>query len=99
MNELAYISVTLYFEIHDCELFGGENSVGYASKTFGGVKDIATLKDDFIREQIEQTAAMSGVSADKVKLIPKEVYDSHTQDDDDDCCCGDDCCGGCCSNP
>ncbi len=86
MNPLIDVSISLYFEISNSEMFGGEGSVGYTAATFGGVKNIENVDDSFVDKQIEGVANMLHVSKENVKLISKEQYDFETEDEDEDDC-------------
>lgn len=85
MNELIDMSVNVYFEISNAEMFGGEGSLGYIKKAFEQVKNTSGfLNDSFVNEQIESTAKMFDVSKDDVRLISKEKYESETEEYDHD---------------
>lgn len=51
MNPLVSITATLYFEVKNAAIFGGEGSVGYTSAAFSDVQHIEALDDDFITAQ------------------------------------------------
>ena len=82
MNPFVSISATLYFEIKNAAIFGGEGSVGYTSAAFSDVQHIENLDDDFITAQKKITGKMLGVSVDDISLISKEAYMTATEGPD-----------------
>lgn len=85
MNELIDVSVNVYFEISNAEIFGGEGTLGYIKNGFEQVKKPEVSLDDvFVNEQIESTAKMFDVSKDDVRLISKEKYEFETEEYDYD---------------
>lgn len=82
MNPLVSITATLYFEIKNAAIFGGEGSVGYTSAAFSDVQHIENLDDDFITAQKKITGKMLGVSVDDISLISKEAYMTATEGPD-----------------
>lgn len=83
MNPLVSITATLFFEIKNAAIFGGEGSVGYTSATFADIQHIENLTEDFISGQKKITAKMLGVSVDDISLISKEAYEAATEGPDD----------------
>lgn len=82
MNPFVSITATLYFEIKNAAIFGGEGSVGYTSAAFSDVQHIENLDDDFITAQKKITGKMLGVSVDDISLISKEAYMTATEGPD-----------------
>ena len=82
MNPFVSITATLYFEIKNAAIFGGEGSVGYPSAAFSDVQHIENLDDDFITAQKKITGKMLGVSVDDISLISKEAYMTATEGPD-----------------
>ena len=82
MNPLVSITATLYFEVKNSPMFGGEGSVGYTSAAFSDVQHIENLNDDFITAQKKITGKMLGVSVDDISLISKEAYMTATEGPD-----------------
>ncbi len=83
MNPLVSITATLYFEVKNADVFGGEGSVGYTSVAFSDVAHLESLTDEFINNQRGVTAKMLSVLADDVTLISKEAYEAATEGPDD----------------
>lgn len=82
MNPLVSITATLYFEVKNAAIFGGEGSVGYTSAAFSDVQHIENLTEDFIMAQKKVTGKMLNVSADDISLISKEAYTTATEGPD-----------------
>lgn len=82
MNPLVSITATLYFEVKNAAIFGGEGSIGYTSAAFSDVQHIENLDDDFITAQKKITGKMLGVSVDEISLISKEAYMTATEGPD-----------------
>lgn len=82
MNPFVSITATLYFEIKNAAIFGGEGSVGYMSAALSDVQHIENLDDDFITAQKKITGKMLGVSVDDISLISKEAYMTATEGPD-----------------
>lgn len=82
MNPLVSITATLYFEVKNAAIFGGEGSVGYTSAAFSDVQHIENLTEDFISGQKKITAKMLDVSVDDISLISKEDYTTATEGPD-----------------
>lgn len=85
MNPLVNVDVTLYFEVSNSVMFGGEGTVGYTSTSFGEVKKLEIFEDESIIESQKKTVAeMLRVTTNNVKLISKEEYKLATEEDSDD---------------
>ena len=84
MNPLIEVDVTLYFEVSNSEMYGGQGTVGYSSLKYGGIKNLEAVDDSFVRENIHSVAQMMKVTAEDVRLISKEEYDLKTEDENED---------------
>ena len=78
------VTLTLYYEVHDSEWFGGPGEVGYSSQSFNHVQNSDNADEAFIKAQIAATASMLGVTPDKLKIIPYEQYKAATEEDDEE---------------
>ncbi len=83
MNSLINIDVSLYFEISNSEIFGGEGSVGYTSVTLRSVENIDNVDDSFIQNIRLKLSKDCNVNLKDVKQISKEEYDKETDDGED----------------
>lgn len=88
MNEVnnSIITLGLYFEIHDSEMYGGKGSVGYAN-TNVDLKASGLAKvniDDYLEKQKQGIAEMCKVDKEKVIIISRADYEKETEDEYDD---------------
>ena len=81
MEELVYITISLFFEISDSYLYGGMGSVGYAESKIGCYNRTVNVNNKYVDDQILSMAQLADVPAEKVKLITKEKYEENTEED------------------
>ncbi len=86
-NQLVKLDATLYFEVKDNEMFGGEGSIGYVSAVYSGLRLPDELFDKIfdksdIQNQMARVAKKLGINIEDVKLITKEEYDRETANDE-----------------
>lgn len=85
MNEMK-IRISLYFEIKDSEMFGGEGSVGYAERNMDFTvteKKTRIFKEsayDYVKKAIANMVESLGVSEACIRTISKEEYEENTED-------------------
>jgi hypothetical protein len=85
MNEMK-IRISLYFEIKDSEMFGGEGSVGYAERNMDFTvteKKPRIFKEsayDYVKKAIANMVESLGVSEACIRTISKEEYEENTED-------------------
>lgn len=81
------VKVSLYFRIHDSDLYGGPGSLGYASQSAyvnpAGATKLEDLTSDYADTVKSDMATCCGVSSDQVEYITREEYERETGDDDD----------------
>lgn len=77
------ISLSLYFEIKNSVIYGGDDTVGYAMTNVE--TKISTLKDadilKYAENQKESIAKMCEVNIKNVKIVSKEVYERETEEE------------------
>ena len=84
MNEMK-IRISLYFEIEDSEMFGGEGSVGYAERNMDFTvteKKPRIFKEsayDYVKKAIANMVESLGVSEACIRTISKEEYEENTE--------------------
>lgn len=81
----SMVTVGLYFEIHDADLYGGKGTVGYAS-TNADSKVSALAKADignYVESQRQAFAEMLKVDVEKVKVISRTEYEENTEEEDE----------------
>jgi DNA-binding transcriptional regulator YhcF (GntR family) len=85
MNEMK-IRISLYFEIKDSEMFGGEGSVGYTEQNIGFTvteekpRIFEESAYDYVKRAIANMAKSLGVSEECIRIISKEEYEENTED-------------------
>ena len=50
MKNLVHITVSLFFEISDSEMFGGIGSLGYTEHKFGCNSSTVNISEEYIKE-------------------------------------------------
>lgn len=74
----ASMSLGIYFEIKDAELYGGEGTTGYAA-TIVEISIEGLQNADFEKyadSQLEAMASMAKVPKEKVRIISKDEYEA-----------------------
>lgn len=85
MNKMK-IMTSIYFEIKDSEMFGGEGSVGYTEQSVGFTvteEKPRIFKEsayDYVKKAIANMAKSLGVSEACIRTISKEEYEENTED-------------------
>lgn len=83
MDEKKLITIGIYFEISDSELYGGEDTVGYAC--INAEISVDTIDSEKIKHYVESqtktVAEMCKVAVENVRLIPRTEYEENTEDD------------------
>lgn len=73
------VSLGLYFEVMDSEIYGGKGTIGYASiivdLTLGSLDKSDVYK--FAEEQRKNFAKLCSVEDDKVKIISRPSYEEN----------------------
>lgn len=75
------MKITVYFEIHNSELYGGINSIGYSEVGYAIKDNIDSIDlseksiDGFLDKEIEKMAELLSIQIDDVYVISKEEYE------------------------
>ena len=87
MKELLHIEATVFFEISDSKMYGGQGTKGYAAQKIGGLKNPENITDDMVEGMASGMAKFMNVPREKIRIISKEEYDEQTDDDEtyEDC--------------
>ena len=86
----SMITLGLYFEVHDADIYGGKGTVGYANTNleFKVSALMSALKEKdlslYVEEQRKGVAEMCKVDNEKVIIISKTDYEKETEDEYDD---------------
>lgn len=84
--EKMKIRISIYFEIKDSEMFGGEGSVGYTEQNIGFTvteekpRIFEESAYDYVKRAIANMAKSLGVSEECIRTISKEEYEENTED-------------------
>lgn len=81
--ENSMVTLGVYFEIKDAELYGGQGTVGYAN--INSDLKISNLTPEKVCKYVEQQrkgmAEMCHVDTEKVKVISRTEYDENTDNE------------------
>lgn len=88
MNNIndSMITLGLYFEVHDADIYGGKGSIGYVNINVD-LKVSALSNADigkYAEDQIKGVADMCKVDKEKVIIISRTDYEKETEDEYDD---------------
>ena len=82
--------MTLYYRIHDAELYGGPGSIGYASQAFT-ITNPASLDEwgdetaDLLRAGLAKDLHVAPENLEYITAAEYEVETEEDDDDEDDC--------------
>lgn len=78
------MSLGIYFEIKDADLYGGEGTTGYAA----AIVEIYLIEglqnadfEKYANSQLEAMASMAKVPKEKVRIISKDEYEENTEEE------------------
>ncbi|MCI8417034.1 MAG: hypothetical protein HFI33_05985 [Lachnospiraceae bacterium] len=77
------VTVSVFYEIRDSEMYGGIGSIGYMRTSVDG--NLKMLNNDFeayVSNQKKSVASGMGVPAECVRVITQEEYEMNTDDED-----------------
>jgi len=81
--ENSSVTLGVYFEVKDSELYGGEGSIGYANTNVE--LKVSSLESanirNYVAEQRKGVAEMCHVDIEKVRIISKTEYEEKTDED------------------
>lgn len=82
MDGKKIVTIGLYFEIKDSELYGGMDSVGYASINVECTLENLTNEKlkKYLDSKAEEIAGMCKVPVENVKPISREEYEEKTEE-------------------
>lgn len=90
--DLLSIDISLYFEVHGAEVYGGENSTGYVKLKLEGVVNNSTVPMISDSEALNQwvdyhrrvVAERLEVTPENVVSVTRNTYEEETGDEDID---------------
>ena len=83
----ASMSLGIYFEIKDSELYGGEGTTGYAATiveiSIEGLQnaDFEKYADSQLEAMASMAKGMAKVPKEKVRIISKDEYEENTEEE------------------
>ena len=79
------VKATLYFRVHDAELYGGPGTIGFAKQSFELTPDaqLENLSDIVAVDCKSSMAAMLNISPEKLEFMTAEEYERESEDADD----------------
>ena len=83
--ENSIVTLGVYFEIKDADLYGGEGTFGYSNINVD-LPISSLLKADicnYVEKQRKGMADMCHVDVEKVKVISRNEYEERTEDEED----------------
>lgn len=81
-SEKVSITVKVFFEVLDAEVYGGVGSIGYtATKISGGIGMAAIDFDSYIKEQVTGLSKLMGVPEENIRIIDKTEYELNTEEE------------------
>lgn len=84
------IKLSLFFEIKDSYIYGGEGSIGYSCMAIelnqldyekDNLLNKKEIMESYISDQTKNMAEFSKVSVECVRVISKEEYEENTDED------------------
>ena len=76
------VTISLYFEVNDAEIFGGVGEVGYSEINMDlAMEDLSSVKlQIFAEENIANFAEMLKVPKENVRIISRTEYKANTEE-------------------
>ncbi|MDY3691804.1 MAG: hypothetical protein SO072_07525 [Dysosmobacter sp.] len=80
------VKVTLYYRVHDAEIYGGTGSVGFAKQSFKLLPDarLENFDDTMAMSCRASMAEMLHVPPEKLDFMTEEEYERESEDEEDD---------------
>lgn len=84
----ASMSLGIYFEIKDAELYGGEGTTGEGTTGYAATIVEISIEglqnadfEKYADSQLEAMASMAKVPKEKVRIISKDEYEENTEEE------------------
>lgn len=79
------ITISLYFEIHDADMYGGKGTIGYANTNVDLEVSVLAKADinNYVEMQRQGVAEMCKIDKEKVIVISRTAYKEETDDEDE----------------
>ena len=82
-NNKIRVTVSLFFQIKDADIFGGAGSIGYSeSKIDLDVEDMTGFKlQEYAQNQIKGFAELLKVPEENIRIVSRQEYEENTEED------------------
>lgn len=83
MNKKIRVTVSLFLQIKDADIFGGTGSVGYSeSKVDLNTEDLSGFKlQEYAQSQIEGFAELLKVPEENIQIVSRQEYEEDTEEE------------------
>jgi hypothetical protein len=83
MNEIN-ITISVYFEVENAEVFGGEGSTGYMEQRIGITLEKQSKLDlyEYAKVSIKNIAKMLAVPEEDIRTISGQEYEEKTEEEE-----------------
>ena len=80
------VKATLYYRVHDAEMYGGLGTVGFAKQSFGLLPDaqLENFDDTMAMSCRASMAEMLNVPPEKLDFMTAEEYERESEEDEED---------------
>lgn len=80
------VKATLYYRVHDAEMYGGLGAVGFAKQSFGLLPDaqLENFDDTMAMRCRASMAEMLHVPPEKLDFMTAEEYERESEEDEED---------------
>lgn len=78
----ANVTISVYFEVKNAEVFGGEGSTGYMEQRIGITLEKQSKLDlyEYAKVSIKNIAKMLAVPEGNVRIISRQEYEEKTEE-------------------
>lgn len=82
-NNKIRVTVSLFFQIKDADIFGGAGSIGYSeSKIDLNAADLSGFKlQEYAKGQIEGFAELLKTPTENIRIISRQEYEDNIEED------------------
>lgn len=83
MSKKIRVTVSLFLQIKDADIFGGAGSIGYSeSKIDLNTADLSGFKlQEYAKGQIKGLAELLKVSEENIQIVSRQEYEDNTDGD------------------
>lgn len=83
MQEKIDVTISLFFEVRDAEIFGGKGESGYSEiKIDFYTEDLTGFKlREYAQQQLVRLAELCKVPQENIRIVEREEYEENTEED------------------